>query len=46
LKATELIKELIQLIEQYSKNIDVQTFTGELGIYDDWDEIKRINIEK
>jgi len=46
LKATKLIEELEKLIEQHGEDIDIQTFSGSLGVYKEWDEIKRIDIEK
>jgi hypothetical protein len=45
MKASKLIKELEELIKQHGENIDVQTFSGELGVYNGWDELKRIIIE-
>jgi hypothetical protein len=46
LKVKKLIGELEKLIEEHGENIDVQTFSGELGIYKKWEEIKRICVEE
>ena len=46
MEAKKLVEELEKLIEEHGEDIEVQTFSGELGIYNGWDEIKRINIEE
>ncbi|MGN2368934.1 hypothetical protein ACTFJW_02605 [Clostridium cagae] len=45
MKAKKLVKELNKLIEKYGENIDVQTFSCQLGIYKECDEVSRINIK-
>lgn len=45
MKATTLIEELEKLIKEQVTDTDVQTFSGQLGVYKESDEIKRIWIE-
>lgn len=40
----ELIKELEKLVEKYGEDIDVLTFSNELGIYKCWNEVERIKL--
>jgi hypothetical protein len=46
LKVKKLIEELEKLIIEHGENIDIQTFSGQLGVYKELDEIKRICVEE
>jgi len=45
LKAKKLIEELEKLLKEYGTDIDIQTFSSQLGVYKELDEIKRIDIK-
>lgn len=42
LKATQLIEELQKLVKEHGLDIDVQTFSNQIGVYKEIEEIDRI----
>ncbi|WP_186430900.1 hypothetical protein [Clostridium sp. BSD9I1] len=46
MKVTKLKEKLEELIKEHGEDIDVQTFSCQLGIYKEWDEVERIDLQE